>query len=223
MPRSPMFSDLTSEPEVSRRQVLRGGATGFVLAATGLLVPEAVEEVAAERPIDGVTGRGDARHRRRKHRHDPGSDRKNDHEAGETFTKKMEFVFIAGTKLTHQIEVWEGFAGSRVYRRTWTERSLSPGQQETFSGRLPRLVLVNFVPGVDSAPVFFWADNPAVGTPLLQIGKGSWFEFGPVNFGGHYVSQRMKENGPPVVVGGFQVKRVGDSPNYKVFFITALD
>jgi hypothetical protein len=216
IPIIPPISHVANDPKVSRRRLLGAAAGGFVLAASGLLVPEGAE---AERDDHGD------RHRRRHHHH---RDRDEKDRAEIKGILDVEVNFFSGQTKTHVIEGWQGDRskgpGHTRWALRWHERPVAPiRQQAKFTGLEPRLVLVVKTPGLLTGPLFFKVENQSLGAPTITIAQGTWNNEGAVDWGQTYFLNRAMKEGQRIDVEEFYVDRGNDSKAHKIFTINARD
>lgn len=207
------------------RRTLLGAASGFALAASGLLMPEwLVEETeAAKHPAHRVQGRNERRHkhnrnRRNRKRHKDNHDKP---APGKDGQKDVEFVLINHSNEPVIAEVWQPDARGRDYVLKWGSRTVNPNKQEKFTGSEEKLALVGHYVSKPGNLYFYATNPPLFSTPTIEIGQGSWSKNGLKDQGDVYVKQTISE-GESVFIDGFRVDRGTDSGQHKIFVVVAV-
>lgn len=225
------------------RRLLLGAAGGLALAASGLLLPEWLrpESVAAEHPLNRLKkrqGRRRTRVRRRKEHRREGERRENDQEQD---LRNLGRFFFEPKGIEFQVEL----ASGRPIKVDFYRQDLCSGCDDAairwqFTDRQSLARPGRGIPAqtfrTDAFTAAIWIDdryyigaqNPAGPvTPWVQLGYGGAFfndTFTGWQDGTTFKSVDLSEgnSAPAMPVDGyvFNVKRLGDGDDHKVFKVT---
>jgi hypothetical protein len=227
------------EPETrfggSRRSLLSGAASGFALAASGLLLPEwLAEEAAADNhPVRGVQDRKQHKRDKRRHKREHNRQLKNRQRGGKgsrggilpdgvkvTVVNRFDTSNIPGQNRNISFTYWHGTVG-------WVSDSVT--RVVNAGGGTETLETNDLHAGILFAGgIFAWVESPVGFTPntTLQYG-GTMTTFG--YYGGTIafdhtplsVGQETRVDLPfGDVTAAFTVRRNPDAPDFKVFTIS---
>jgi hypothetical protein len=236
---------VTPDPSLSRRRLL-GGAGGFVLAASGLLLPEGVEGVERQRPVERILN--DPRERNRKDRNDRNRNDKNHNKNDRNrkdrnqcrcstglrgcngFCKDVELNFFSGfhsTSPTYTLEVWvptgQGCKDGVCFKVFTAARMVPPVRQQakfTGSDDFMAMVVIGEHKEIGYGHVTFMVQNHGVGAPTLKVYVGGFEGGGPYNIRKVYFEGGVDEF-QQKRVPGFYVDRGKDSAKHKIFSINS--
>jgi hypothetical protein len=214
------------EPGLNRRRLLTAGAGGFVLAATGMFVPERLVE-AASQPVQRVRHHAGQRHHKRRHqrqhrrdqrRRDNGSSRGGG--AGDPHIRWISYVVYNDRPVTtpnQSVSIVSWARDTSINDGPWHAGAsfrLFNGVNATFSRQVSNAAIE-----IDGRYLVD-AENFIVFAPLVSIDYGGTMTRLGYEGGTEAQSSRLSENEQiEADIDGhhFRVKRIADTEDYKVF------